>query len=406
MLLELGRAAAASSTIKNVASIVAEVAGPLVGSVNAGVGVLDDTGRTLVIYHGPNSATADVLRVEVTDRTPAGDAVCTDAPVYLETNAELEERYPSMSIRVRPRDWAALAVLPLRTDRELTGVAMFRYADEVRFTPERRVLLEAACELLGGALGRARNHDRLVEYSRLLAESNTDLETFAAAVAHDLRQPFRHLSSYVHLLIENLGVEDLDDEGKHYLDIVTTALQRADSMIVALLEYSRVRGQPMFEATVSLDALIAEVSEVMRPALDEASTTIRCEELPSVQADPTLLRQVIQNLLENAVKYRDPSRRPEILVWATPEPHSDATPWWRIHVHDNGIGIPSEHIDVIFEMFSRARPDAGSDGSGIGLTLAKRIVERHGGEIDVRSTPGKGSTFSFTLPGVVTRHRF
>jgi signal transduction histidine kinase len=117
---------------------------------------------------------------------------------------------------------------------------------------------------------------------------------------------------------------------------------------------------------------------------------------------------VLQNLIENAAKYRDPNRRTEIVVSAAPEERDadDPTPYWRIAVHDNGIGIAPEQADKIFDVFTRAERASGQGGTGIGLASAKRVVERHGGTIGVDSTPGMGSTFWFTVPGIAGRHRY
>jgi signal transduction histidine kinase len=135
---------------------------------------------------------------------------------------------------------------------------------------------------------------------------------------------------------------------------------------------------------------------------------VRIEDLPTVQGDPALFHQVLQNLIDNAAKYRHPDRPAEIVVSARPDADhgDDSTPWWRISVRDNGIGIPPEHVAKVFDVFTQAQQGEQLSGTGIGLATAKRVVERHGGMIGVESTPGAGSTFWFRLPGVAGRHRY
>ena len=224
-------------------------------------------------------------------------------------------------------------------------------------------------------------------------------------MAHDLRQPLRQIGAYIDLLLEHIGKDGVDPEAGHYADRITSAVGRADSLIVALLAYARAGGKPLAEAEVPLGGLVDEVIEVLGPRLQEATATVHHEDLPIVQGDPDLLRQVMQNLLDNAAKYREPSRTPYIAVSATYEERGDG-PWWKIAVEDNGVGIPFEHLETVFDVFTRAHVGTGRGGTGIGLASAKRIVERHGGTMWVASTLGRGSTFYFTLPGVAGRHLY
>jgi signal transduction histidine kinase len=407
MLSRLALEVARAKSVDDMIRVVVEVATPLLGASNATASLVDESGSTLTIYHGAAATTGDVRVVEVADPTPAGDVVRTGRAVYLESTYALVTRYPSMAARVPASVWGALAVVPMNAGGELIGALMVRYPGPVAFTPEDKELLSSTSELLGEALARAMGHDRLAAHTRRLIESNRDLDNFAAAVAHDLRQPIRHIGSYIHLLLEKVGAHALDSEATHYADTISSALGRADRMIVALLEYSRVTGKPLLDAEVALDRLVDDVVEILQPKLTEAAATVRSEGLPVVRGDADLLRQIVQNLVENAVKYRDPSRPAEIALSAQREDEgNDLAPMWRVSVRDNGIGIRAEHLEAVFEVFSRARPRDEPGGTGIGLALAKRIVERHGGTIGVQSQTGLGTTFWFTLPGAVVRHRY
>lgn len=407
-LLELGRAVARAATIDDMIRVVTDVAGPLVKAANATALLMDESNSRLVVYHGPAARTQAVRVVDLSDPTPAAEAARTGEPVFLASVEELCTQYPRFVEQVETLDWAALAVLPLLEGGELFGVVVYRWIDEVEFTPDRRQLIETISELVGHALARARNHDQLVGYARRLRESNHDLDSFAAAVAHDLRQPLRQVSSYIDVLFDHLPAESFDDEADQFAERIRVAVGRADRLIVALLEYARAGGKPLADDEVPLGDLTRDVIDGLRVRLDECGATVRVDELPTVQVDPALFHQVMQNLLDNAAKYRDPRRQAEIVVSAAPDErgNEDGRPWWRIVVRDNGIGIPAEHLSKIFDVFTRAQQGAQLSGTGIGLATAKRVVERHAGAIGVESTAGAGSTFWFTVPGVAGRHRY
>jgi signal transduction histidine kinase len=408
-LLELGRAVARAATIEDVIRVLADVAGPLVSAANATALLRDETHCKLVVYHGPAARTAAVRVVDLSDPTPAAEAVRTGQPVFVASLEELCELYPRFIQQLEQVDWAALAVLPMYEGGELFGVVVYRWMESVEFTAERRELIETISELVGHALARARSHDHLVAHTRRLRESNRDLDSFAAAVAHDLRQPLRQLSSYIDVLFDHLHADQFDDEATHYAERIRLAVGRADRLIVALLDYGRAGGKPMADEEVALGAVARDVVEALRARLDDGEAEVRIEELPTVEGDPALLHQVLQNLIDNAAKYKSPDRPAEIVVSAERQDlgaGDDDTPWWRISVRDNGVGIAPEHLSKVFDVFTRAQQGAQLSGTGIGLATAKRVVERHGGTIGVDSTPGAGSTFWFTLPGVAGRHRY
>ena len=224
-----------------------------------------------------------------------------------------------------------------------------------------------------------------------LEESNERLEEFAYAASHDLQEPLRMVTSYLQLL-EQRYTDAFDEDGEEFLEFAVDGADRMREMIDGLLEYSRVetRGDP-FES-VELDTLLDEVREDLQIQIEEADAEITAETLPRVKGDASQLRQVFQNLLENAIQYSGDT---------PPRIHIDATRRgreWVISVQDNGIGIDPDEQDRVFTVFDRLHSRDEYEGTGIGLALCQRIVERHGGEIWVDSEPGEGSTFSFTLP--------
>ena len=224
-----------------------------------------------------------------------------------------------------------------------------------------------------------------------LARSNEDLEQFAYVASHDLSEPLRTVAGFSQLLGRRYHGR-LDPEADQYIEHMASGVERMQQLIDDLLVYSRVGRQPIARDRVDLDELLGEVLASIAPALEERGARVTSDELPVVQGERTQLGQVLQNLLSNAVKFTAPDVAPEVHVSARRREGM-----WLIAVRDNGIGIDQDD-DVIFKMFGRLHPADAYPGTGIGLALVKRIVERHGGEVDVAPAPGGGSVFSFTLP--------
>ncbi|WP_207586249.1 ATP-binding protein [Halomontanus rarus] len=242
-----------------------------------------------------------------------------------------------------------------------------------------------------------RTQGELEETVDQLQASNERLEQFAYAASHDLQEPLRMVSSYLQL-IERRADEDLSEETEEFLAYAVDGADRMRGMIEGLLEYSRVETQGEPVKPVDLDAVLADVRSDLRMRIAEHDAEITAESLPQVRGDEGQLRQVLQNLVSNAIEYSDDGP-PRIEIDA--ERRNGAT--WTISVRDEGPGIEPADQDRIFQVFQRLHSQAEHAGTGIGLALCQRIVERHGGEIWVDSEPGAGATFSFTLPAVTER---
>jgi PAS domain S-box-containing protein len=235
------------------------------------------------------------------------------------------------------------------------------------------------------------------EYEHKLEESNERLEQFAYAASHDLQEPLRMVSSYLQLL-KNRYSDELDADGQEFIEFAVDGADRMREMIEGLLQYSRVdtQGDPFHD--VALDAVLADVRSDLQVKIEETDTELTAETLPVVYGDGNQLGQLFQNLLDNAMEYSGDDS-PQIHVGA--ERNGDE---WLISVSDDGIGIDSENPDRVFEVFESLQGHEEA-GTGIGLALVERIVERHGGAIWVDSDPGEGATFSFTLPAVDASER-
>ena len=234
------------------------------------------------------------------------------------------------------------------------------------------------------------------EYQRRLEASNERLEQFAYAASHDLQEPLRMVSSYLSLIERRYG-DDLDADGEEFIAYAVDGADRMREMIDGLLAYSRVdtQGEPL--EPVDLNAVFEGAVENLQMKIEESGAEISVEPLPRVRGDGSQLQQVFQNLLSNAIEYSG-DEPPQIHVSAE-RAHSK----WVVSVEDEGIGIDPADQDRVFEVFERLHSRDEYDGTGIGLALCQRIIERHDGRIWVDSEPGEGTTFSFTLPAVDDR---
>lgn len=225
-----------------------------------------------------------------------------------------------------------------------------------------------------------------------LARSNGELEQFAHVASHDLQEPLRMVSAYGQLL-ERRYAARLDGNAREFLGFMVDGAKRMQRMIDALLSISRAARGPDL-SPVALDTALDRAAGNLLLALQETGGRLVRKTLPEVMGDEQQLTRLFQNLLSNAIKFRAASA-PEIEVSAEDGGHE-----WRVSVRDNGIGLDPQYGERIFAAFQRLHSQAEYPGSGIGLTLCKRIVERHGGHIWVDSAPGQGATFTFTLPKV------
>jgi PAS domain S-box-containing protein len=230
---------------------------------------------------------------------------------------------------------------------------------------------------------------------QLLSRSNKNLQDFVYIASHDLREPLRKISSFGRLL-ENSLKEKLVDDDRENLNFMVDGAERMTQMIEGLLTYSRVNTKDVAYQTVDVNKIIEQFRQLeLATLLEETGATIEVPEpLPKVQADPVQIKQLLQNLIANGIKYCAKGTKPRIVIRAKKTTENKI----RIEVQDNGIGIKKEYHDDIFTMFRRLHSREEYEGTGIGLSVCKKIVERHNGQIGVESEVGAGSTFWFTLP--------
>lgn len=240
------------------------------------------------------------------------------------------------------------------------------------------------------AEARAALADDLQRTADALRRSNEELQRFAIVASHDLQEPLRAITSYAQLIERRCGAA-LDDQGRELFRFVVAGAARMKALIDGLLSYSRLQAAETHFERVSLSDVVAEALDNLKAAVDESAAEITSAALPVVEGDRLQLVQLIQNLLGNAIKYRGPCPlRVQVSAQQT-----GAT--WTISVQDNGRGIDPAYAERVFIIFQRLPRDKADVGTGIGLAIAKRIVEQHRGRIWVESRENEGATFRFTL---------
>jgi light-regulated signal transduction histidine kinase (bacteriophytochrome) len=224
-----------------------------------------------------------------------------------------------------------------------------------------------------------------------LKRSNTDLQQFAYAASHDLQEPLRVVAGFVKLL-EKRYKDSLDEKANEYIDFTVDGVKRMQMLIRDLLEFSRVGVKGKISKPANCSVALEEALYNLHSSIDENNVEVTYDLLPTVMGDSSQLSRLFQNLIGNAIKFRG-EEKPKIHISAEQKGKE-----WIFSVRDNGVGIDPKYFNRIFVIFQRLHTREEYEGTGIGLAICKKIVERHGGRIWVESGVGKGSTFFFTMP--------
>ncbi len=245
---------------------------------------------------------------------------------------------------------------------------------------------------------RKLDEERLKRTMTELDRSNKELEQFAYVTSHDLREPLRMMTSFSQLL-EQRYQGKLDQTADEYISFIVDGAARMQKLIDDILLFSRVTTRALPFAPVEMNKVLQDALANLRSSIEETKARVTYEELPVVQADPSQMAQVLQNLIGNAIKFHREEEPPAVHVSASQEGEE-----WIFSVKDNGIGIDPELFSRLFNLFQRLHPQNEYPGTGVGLAVAKKIVQRHGGRIWVESRPGQGSVFFFSVPtGTIQR---
>jgi PAS domain S-box-containing protein len=255
--------------------------------------------------------------------------------------------------------------------------------------------LKQSEDMLGKAY--AELESQVEERTMQLLESNRDLEHFAHIASHDLREPLLLIQAFGRRLANKYGAL-LDASGQGYLQRIEILTERLTRLLNSMLLYSQVATRPNPTAPVDLTQIAGEVVGDLQMRLEQSGGRVELADLGCIEADHLQMHQLLQNLLANALKYHHPGRPPVVKITSRLRVDEAGASWRDITVEDNGIGFAESQGSRLFEMFHRHHPEALQEGSGIGLAICKRIVERHGGTITASGRPGEGAKFIVSLP--------
>lgn len=300
-----------------------------------------------------------------------------DQARYVDTLRQVIQQQESFQIELRRRDakgdyrWMLSTILPRYLSGEFVG-------------------LIGSCIDISESKQNRETQERMVTE---LQRSNRELKEFVYVASHDLREPLRKMGTFSELLLLDY-LPQIDEIGQRRLNYINDAAERMDALIQSILQYSQLERQDKPVELVDLNEVVQQIADDCSLLLEEQQGWIVYDELPTVQAGTVEMIQLFQNLIGNALKYHG-DQPPRVMLTAQRQDSH-----WRISVRDRGIGIAPEFRDRVFTMFAREHPRSQYQGTGIGLSICRKIVENYGGQIDFESEVGKGTTFFFTLPAI------
>ncbi|BAZ37763.1 two-component sensor histidine kinase [Calothrix sp. NIES-4101] len=369
-------------------------------------------GTGIVVQESVVPGVMSILGAKINDRCftdelqePYKHGKISTIPNVLEANINTRHRQLLEGFNVKSN-----LVVPILQRENLWGLLIAHQCHRTRIWNSMETeLLQQLATQIGIALSQAHLLEQETKQREILANSNAELEQFAYVASHDLQEPLRMVTSYLQLL-ERRYKDKLDSKAEEFIDYAVDGARRMQILINDLLSFSRVstKGKPF--TLVDSNQILKQAISNLKIAIEESGAIIKCEQaLPQIYGDATQLSQLFQNLIGNAIKFRreivpiveigfwkdDEQEQQGESTKTSPLPSLSPYLFW---VRDNGIGIEPQYCDRIFVIFQRLHGKAKYPGTGIGLAICKKIVERHGGRIWLESKPNQGTTFFFTIP--------
>ena len=389
ILGEVGRVITSSLDINDVYARFSEQMRRLIDFDRLSVVLVNPESNTVTVAYvaGEEALGRQVGEALPLEGTIINEAVVSRQAMVIQGSMEdLRRRYSNI-LR-----YQSSVLAPLIYRGELFGVLAARASRLKAFRDEDAEILSRVASQITPAIANSLLYSAIVQTQDDLARSNDDLEQFAYAASHDLQEPLRTIGAYMNL-VKNRYAHVLDETAIEFIDYAVDGAERMRVLIDDLLEYSRVdtRGMPL--EPVNCNDVVEDALGNLNMAIEDSRAKIDASPLPTINGDRSQLSRLFQNLVGNALKFRQENRNPRVQIWAELRGHE-----WVFAIKDNGIGIAPEHQERVFEMFSRLHSRARYSGTGIGLALCSKIAQRHGGGIWVESEAGKGSTFRFNIP--------
>lgn len=404
VLAEIGRIVSSSLDIEQIYEQFAEAARKLISFDRVIVATVDmeQQSATIAYSWGIQTATTGigdtVSLIDIKTAHVRQVAASQSGKIFhAASREEIKERFPGL-IHAYDAGIRSFLSVPLISNDQVTGVLLFRSCDPEAYDERDLSVAQQIGNQVAGAITNSVLHERVQQSQAVLElrsaelmQSNADLEQFAYVASHDLQTPLRTVAGLIRILAEDYEGR-LDADGDELIRLTVSEVTRMQVLIKTLLEYSRL-GQDIEELQYTdCQSLLIQELEDMAVAISEARATVTYDALPTVQGDSSLLGQLLRNLVSNAIKYRadEPPR-----VHVSAERAGDE---WIFSVSDNGIGIEPRYTERIFVIFQRLHHQSEFSGTGMGLAICKKAIDRLGGRIWVDSRPGEGATFYFTVP--------
>jgi PAS domain S-box-containing protein len=384
--------------------LIHEAIGEVVDATNCYVALLDESTGFLHFE----------FYVDAHDQTPAprpanegltGYLLQKNLPLLL-TDEQQREMMAKGEVQVMGTVSASWLGIPLRTVNATIGALVLKsYTDTTAFSAKDVEFLTSVASQIAMSIERKRAQDQLERTAAMLSQSNRELQDFASVASHDLQEPLRKIQAFGDRLKQKCE-QQLTDDGRDYLERMLNAAHRMQTLINDLLTFSRVTTKAQPFSRVDLNVIAREVLSDLEVRIEQAGASVELSALPVIDADPLQMRQLLQNLIANALKFRKPDEPTIVKIFAQSDSliaegstFSFSTPdRWTISIADNGIGFDEKYLDRIFTVFQRLHGRNAYEGTGVGLAVCRRIVERHRGSITAKSQPGQGATFIVTLP--------